>query len=91
MRRRYWESAPPAEDVLHQVFLKLLGGRSSFRSDVRPYLFRAVRNAALNSRRSRKRDVPLDDQQWLAQPAEAVETGWRWKKRYWNFPANSVK
>jgi RNA polymerase sigma-70 factor (ECF subfamily) len=66
-----------AEDVLHQVFLKLLGGRLEFPADARPYLFRAVRNTALNSRRSRARDVPLgeDEQQWLVKPAEAVDAG----------------
>ncbi len=66
-----------AEDVLHQIFLKLLGGRLEVPSDARPYLFRAVRNAALNSRRSRARDVPLDkdERQWFSRPAEAVDAG----------------
>jgi RNA polymerase sigma-70 factor (ECF subfamily) len=63
-----------AEDVLHQVFLKLLGGRLEIPSDARPYLFRAVRNTALNSRRSRARDVPLDEQ-WLIKPVDAVDAG----------------
>src|SRR5689334_21156348 len=64
-----------AEDVLHQVFLKLLGGRLEVPADARPYLFRAVRNAALNSRRSRARDVPQgkDEQQWLAKAAKDVD------------------
>jgi RNA polymerase sigma-70 factor (ECF subfamily) len=66
-----------AEDALHQVFLKLLGGRLEIPADARPYLFRAVRNTALNSYRSRARDVPLgkDDQQWFVKPAEAVDAG----------------
>jgi RNA polymerase sigma-70 factor (ECF subfamily) len=63
-----------AEDVLHQVFLKLLGGQFEFPSEARPYLFRAVRNTALNSRRSRARDVPLDEQ-WLIKPVDAVDAG----------------
>jgi RNA polymerase sigma-70 factor (ECF subfamily) len=66
-----------AEDVLHQVFLKLLGGRFEFSAGARPYLFRAVRNTALNQRRARVRDVSLgeDKQQWLVGSAENVEAG----------------
>jgi RNA polymerase sigma-70 factor (ECF subfamily) len=62
-----------AEDVLQQVFLVLL------REDIspiapEPYLFRAVRNAALNVRRQSSRNVPLDDhQEWFEAPAEKKE------------------
>jgi RNA polymerase sigma-70 factor (ECF subfamily) len=63
-----------AEDVLHQVFLKLLGNQI-VPDDPRPYLFRAVRNAALNSRRSAARHVPLEDHAWLEMPAELVDEG----------------
>ena len=62
-----------AEDVLQQVFLALL------REDVtpsapQPYLFRAVRNAALNVRRQSSRNVQLDDrQEWFEAPAENRE------------------
>jgi RNA polymerase sigma-70 factor, ECF subfamily len=75
-----------AEDVLHQVFLKLLGGRFEFPAGARPYLFRAVRNTALNHRRGRARDVPLDEQQWLVKP-EAVETGLALEKALLELPA----
>lgn len=61
-----------AEDVLHQVFLKLMG-REQLPAEPRPYLFRAVRNAALNFRRSRSRDAPLEEQPWLTRPADGVE------------------
>lgn len=40
--------AASAEDVVHQVFLKLIAGRESLPAEPRPYLFRAVRNASLN-------------------------------------------
>jgi RNA polymerase sigma-70 factor (ECF subfamily) len=76
-----------AEDVLHQVFLKLLGGRFEFSAGARPYLFRAVRNTALNHRRGRARDVPLDDQQWLVKPVEAVEAGLALEKALRELPA----
>lgn len=64
-----------AEDVLQQVFLKLLRGHAKLPEDPRPYLFRAVRNTALNLHRVRARNAPLDEQRWLIHPAEAVEAG----------------
>lgn len=48
-----------AEDALHQVFLKLLSGKVPMPMEARPYLFRAMRNAVLNSRRAASRDVEL--------------------------------
>lgn len=54
------------EDVVHQVFLRLLQ-RDTVVPDVpAAYLYRAVRNAALNARRDGHRDVPLETQSiWL--------------------------
>jgi RNA polymerase sigma-70 factor (ECF subfamily) len=50
-----------AEDVLHQVFLKLLRAKRPIPDSPRAYLARAVRNAALNHRRDRSREVSLED------------------------------
>jgi RNA polymerase sigma-70 factor, ECF subfamily len=50
-----------AEDVVHGVFLKLLGGKQIVPDAPAAYLYRAVRNAALNARRDRSRDAPLPD------------------------------
>jgi RNA polymerase sigma-70 factor (ECF subfamily) len=75
-----------AEDVLHQVFLKLMG-RRDLPSEPRPYLFRAVRNEALNYRRSRSRDVPLEDQPWLAGPGPRVEESLALEKALAELPA----
>ena len=55
------ESRSSAQDVLHQVFLKLLSGKVQMPDDPKPYLFRAVRNASLNYRRGTKRDTPYED------------------------------
>jgi RNA polymerase sigma-70 factor (ECF subfamily) len=44
-------SRPAAEDALHQVFLKLVSGAVPMPQDPRPYLYRALRNVALNLRR----------------------------------------
>src|SRR5215813_12515611 len=62
-----------AEDVLHQVFLSLLG-MSALPADPRPYLFRAVRNRALNSRRGSTRMTLLDPEEWLVRSDTTMET-----------------
>lgn len=69
-----------AEDVLHQVFLKLLKGNVEVPNDsVKAYLFRAVRNTALNLAQQNSRNRSLDPnmketantgQQWFEAPAE---------------------
>jgi RNA polymerase sigma-70 factor, ECF subfamily len=63
-----------AEDVLHQVFLRLLrDGTTEISSP--GYLFRAVRNRVLNHIRDRAREVGLDsDAQWLESPSGSTET-----------------
>jgi len=48
------------EDVLHQVFLQLLKGNTAVPGVPLAYLYRAVRNRALNSRRDGQRAVALD-------------------------------
>ncbi|HWF05383.1 MAG TPA: sigma-70 family RNA polymerase sigma factor [Candidatus Angelobacter sp.] len=65
-----------AEDALHQVFLSLLS-KADRPAEATPYLFKAVRNRALNSRRSGARMVSLDDhdQQWLVKPQGMMEAG----------------
>ena len=50
-----------AEDVVHQVFVKLLQGRNQAPDAPLGYLYRAVRNAALNVRRNGRRETRLDD------------------------------
>jgi len=49
-----------AEDVLHQVFMKLLE-QNTMPEEPRPYLLRAVRNAALNVMRQESKDVDVTD------------------------------
>jgi RNA polymerase sigma-70 factor, ECF subfamily len=51
-----------AEDAVHQVFLKLLRGETAMPDAPVAYLYRAVRNTALNARRTVARDTPLADQ-----------------------------
>lgn len=61
-----------AQDVLHQVFLKLLEDQHLRRAaDVKAYLFACVRNAALNDARASRRNVALADEglAWFEPPA----------------------
>jgi RNA polymerase sigma-70 factor, ECF subfamily len=51
-----------AEDVVHQIFLRLLRGDTLIPELPVAYLYRAVRNAALNSRRKGNRSVSFEDQ-----------------------------
>jgi RNA polymerase sigma-70 factor (ECF subfamily) len=60
-----------AEDVLHQVFVRLLAGRVTITAPALPYLLRAVRNTALNHRRGRQREAPLTEaDRWLEAPPD---------------------
>jgi RNA polymerase sigma factor (sigma-70 family) len=62
-----------AEDVLHQVFEKLLRGNTEISGSESTYLYRAVRNAALNHLRNRSREVALSNGAWLESP-KGLET-----------------
>jgi RNA polymerase sigma-70 factor (ECF subfamily) len=65
-----------AEDAVQGVFLRLLEGRVPAPRDARPYLWRAVRNAALNTIRDAKREEPLvaGTDAWF-EPDAASEAG----------------
>jgi RNA polymerase sigma-70 factor, ECF subfamily len=58
-----------AEDIVHQVFLRLLTRRITCPDSPLPYLLRAVRNTALNEQRRWRREVELTDAVgWLEAP-----------------------
>jgi len=63
-----------AQDVVHQVFERLLRGSIEINGPARPYLYRAVRNASLNQARNHAREVGLNDG-WLDNPAGMQQTG----------------
>jgi RNA polymerase sigma-70 factor (ECF subfamily) len=64
-----------AEDVLHQVFLNLLRGKRTIDGAPAAYLFRSVRNTALNHIRGQAREVELaDGGVWLESPDGSRET-----------------
>jgi RNA polymerase sigma-70 factor, ECF subfamily len=59
-----------AEDVLQQVFMKLLE-QKSIPEEPRPYLFRAVHNGALNLIRGESKHVELADiEPWFEAPQQ---------------------
>ena len=59
-----------AEDMVHQVFERLLRGDLEVEGSVISYLYRAVRNASLNQIRNRAREVEIEriDDGWLEGP-----------------------
>ncbi|MGC2698310.1 MAG: sigma-70 family RNA polymerase sigma factor [Candidatus Angelobacter sp.] len=61
-----------AEDTVHEVFLEMLG-KVFMPDEPRPYLFRAVRNRALNSWRGRERLTTLDHHEWLVKTEATME------------------
>jgi len=64
----------PAQDVVQQVFLKLLGGGVHALQLSPGYLFRAVRNASLNARRDGARTEPLEGgTSWLVHREQKLE------------------
>jgi RNA polymerase sigma-70 factor, ECF subfamily len=67
-------SSASAEDILHQVFERMLRGDVEINGSPAPYLYRAVRNAALNQVRDRSREVNLEDS-WLESPRGMEQTG----------------
>jgi RNA polymerase sigma-70 factor (ECF subfamily) len=65
-----------SEDVLQQVFLKLLGSPIAINGQPLHYLYRAVRNTALNYRRGQSRQAALvSNGHWLESPAGLEEIG----------------
>lgn len=65
-----------SEDVLQQVFVKLLNGRVAISGPPLHYLYRAIRNTALNHRRNHAREVDLPSNgHWLESPPGKEDIG----------------
>lgn len=65
-----------AEDVLHQVFTRLLQGNLEINGSPVPYLYRAIRNAAFNYKRDRARETDLETNgRWLEAPQGMEDAG----------------
>jgi len=59
--RGFVADASAAEDLVHGVFLNLLRKRPKIREAPAAYLYRAVKNAALNAQRNRAREAPMPE------------------------------
>ena len=59
--RGFVPDASAAEDLVHNVFLNLLRTRPKVREAPAAYLYRAVKNAALNMQRNRARESPMPE------------------------------
>jgi RNA polymerase sigma-70 factor (ECF subfamily) len=65
--RSFVADGAAAGDVVHGVFLKLLRGKQIVSDVPAVYLYRAVRNAALNMRRDRSHDAALPEREiWFS-------------------------
>lgn len=73
--RSFTGDGAAAEDVVQNVFTKLLEGRVPAPAEPRPYLYRAVRNTALNARRdeSRRRPWPEEEPAFESAPGREDE------------------
>lgn len=60
--RSFAVDAPAGEDLVHEVFLKLLRGETTVPDIPLAYLYRAVRNAALNALRDRRGHEARDNE-----------------------------
>lgn len=70
--RSFLPDAAAAEDVVHSVFVKLLRGSTARPALEAGYLYRAVKNAALNTKRDVARETAiLDEERWF------VHRAWR--------------
>lgn len=59
-----------AEDVVQQLFLKMLGEKAFAPQAPLAYLYRATRNASLNLRRDRQRETDLPvTESWFVHPS----------------------
>ena len=77
-----------AQDAVQQVFLKLLESDSLRNAlDAKSYLFACVRNAVLNERKARQRDVALDPEcAWFEPPHRDFAAELNLRQALWELP-----
>ena len=63
-------SAPLAEDLLQETFLRALLALPEAHTNIRAWLYRVARNLALMALRQRERQADLSEEEWDAIPAE---------------------
>lgn len=65
---RQWLATEPAEDVVQEVFVRLFSEQAE-PANIKAWLFRSVRNAAISGVRSRRRRVKYERQRAADRPA----------------------
>jgi RNA polymerase sigma-70 factor (ECF subfamily) len=77
-----------AQDAVHQVFVRLLESGSLREAiDAKAYLFTCVRNAVLNDRKARQRDVALDPEcSWFEPPHRDFAAEVNLRRALWELP-----
>ena len=77
-----------AQDAVHQVFLKLMEGRGLRNAlDAKAYLFTCVRNAVLDDRKARQRDVALHPEgAWFDPPHRDFAGELNLRRALWELP-----
>jgi RNA polymerase sigma-70 factor, ECF subfamily len=77
-----------AQDAVQQVFLKLLeSGSLRDAVDAKAYLFTCVRNAVLNDRKARQRDIALDPEcAWFEPPHRDFAAELHLRRALWELP-----
>jgi RNA polymerase sigma-70 factor (ECF subfamily) len=77
-----------AQDVVQQVFLRLVERPVESPDDARAYLFTAVRNASMNDLRSSRRFVELNEEEsWFDGPEQQdVLSERNLRRALWNLP-----
>ncbi len=72
--RSFLRDAAAAEDAVHSVFLRLLRGDVAVPDSELGYLYRAVKNAALNAKRDDSRETAIDsEERWFVHRGGDVE------------------
>ena len=72
--RSFLPDAAAAEDAVHSVFLRLLRGDVAAPESELGYLYRAVKNAALNAKRNVSRETQIDSgERWFVHRNGNVE------------------
>ena len=77
-----------AQDAVHQVFARLLENGSLRNAlDAKAYLFTCVRNAVLNDRKARQRDVAIDPEcAWFEPPHRDFAAELNLRRALWELP-----
>jgi len=86
--RTFTADVSAAEDLVHGLFLKLLRSRPIVIGAASAYLYRAIKNAALNLQRDHVKEAPLpEDEPWFTYRSGGLEIAVALQSALANLPA----